>query len=322
MATVPFIAYPFARNRYWTPVPISMARRGMPYFCVGCKNPMITKMGDVNAHHFAHKTNASCNPDNALHETAKISIIEKFKEYSKAKKDWIIDVPCFVCGEATKYNLTDGSAEIKQELTVIEHTRSDIAVLKSDMSVHTILEVAVTHDLEDITRRLYVESKIPVIVIAPSWSNFLRVKYALNIKCHTSIRRRDCLEHFMSYMPARPKPKEITHDRYNNELYYNTRRKVNRYAQLLADAGFVQKYRQTVFVHESEYWKAYVDLDSTDETPIWQVDGVPMLYAAPKSESRDCCPDCKECVLEKAEDVLLRWESFFLQLVYGAYKIH
>ena len=49
-----------------------------------------------------------------------------------------------------------------------------------------------------------------------------------------------------------------------------------------------------------------MDLDSTDETSIWQVDGVPRLYTAPKTDSGDCCLGCKECVLEKAEDVLLR----------------
>ena len=39
------------------PVHIEHARRNTPYFCPDCGGKMIPKMGDVKAHHFAHKPN-------------------------------------------------------------------------------------------------------------------------------------------------------------------------------------------------------------------------------------------------------------------------
>lgn len=64
------IAYPLAYSNNQI-TSIKDAKHGTPYYCIECKNPMIPKMGKIKIHHFSHKYLGDCNPNNALHETAK-----------------------------------------------------------------------------------------------------------------------------------------------------------------------------------------------------------------------------------------------------------
>ena len=72
---------------------------------------------------------------------------------------------------ANKHNLIPSGIEIKPEHSVIEKTRSDLIILKKDGYPHSIIEIVVTHDLDQSTRDAYLKSKIPIIKITPTWDN-------------------------------------------------------------------------------------------------------------------------------------------------------
>lgn len=302
------IAYPFAYDTDRVPVSIEYAKRGSPYFCVGCKKPMIPRLGNLVKHHFAHKTRESCQPDNALHETSKIHITKKFNKLAQAGKDFAISVPCSKCKQPIRYNLTANGIKIKQEATAIEGTRSDLVVFKNDSSPHTIIEIVVTHDLEPNTSNAYLKSRFPIIKIRPSWDKLTSVESTMNITCEKCIIRNVDVKFFMSEIPKNENAlKQITQDKFCRTLFPKIRNIVNKYARVLVDCGFVQQSRPTLFMYESDYWKVYADLDSTDVMPIWEVDGEPALYAYPKAKDRgevDCHPDCRECVLEVTAEKL------------------
>ena len=46
----------FANNALGQKIHIDDAETELPYFCPACRDAMIQKRGNINAHHFAHKT--------------------------------------------------------------------------------------------------------------------------------------------------------------------------------------------------------------------------------------------------------------------------
>lgn len=307
MKNVP-IAYPFARNADGNSVPIAGAKHDMVYTCVGCGKPMIPKLGSIKRHHFSHKTNESCDADTALHESAKIYIAGKFDKAIQSNDAYIIPVPCSCCKQAIGYNLTAGGVKIKQEEGVVEKTRSDLVVLKSNSSAHTIIEIVVTHDLESYTKEAYSKSGISVIRIRPTWDKMDIAASTINIMCEGCLIRESDLKWLMSNIPrSRGALREITHDKFNSPLFPAIRSTVNKHARALYNFGFAQQSRSTLFMYETGYWQVYADLDSTDIMRIWEVNGEPALYAFTKRglEEVDCHPDCRECVLVKARESLL-----------------
>ena len=305
------IAYPLARDAEGNIIPISDAKHKVQYACVGCGNPMIPKMGARNKHHFAHKTDCACAPDNALHETSKAHIIRRFEDARETGGGCIMKALCSTCGKQTiEYDLTDGGASIKPEASAIEGTRSDLAVFESDgVTPRAIIEVAVTHDLEPNTRTAYLKSGVPVIIVLPSWTNLSNVRDTMNMMCVTCTTRARDLEHLMPDAPrdsGAPPLENIIEDKYARSLSSALRMQVNDYALRLSRCGFVQQpSRPTLFLHETADWKVYADLDSTKDLAIWESGGIPALYAYAKPRGRDereCRPDCRECVLEAARE--------------------
>ena len=48
------------------------------YFCLSCGHELFPKLGEVRAHHFAHKKDVDCDGESYLHKLAKIKLKEKF----------------------------------------------------------------------------------------------------------------------------------------------------------------------------------------------------------------------------------------------------
>ena len=173
------IAYPMACIGKRV-VNITEANHDGKYTCIECKKPMIAKLGKIKIHHFAHKYTGVCNPDNVLHETSKYNMRKLFNKEKEDGKDLIISIPCIKCKRSMNYTLpTRGTINV--EFSIINNTRSDLVVLNKDGSVHSIIEIVVTHDLEQPTHDAYLKSKIPVIKITPIWKDLRKVTSTINI---------------------------------------------------------------------------------------------------------------------------------------------
>ena len=71
--------YSYALDKNCNLISIENASKGNEYFCINCGAVMITKLGDIRRHHFAHKANIhKCSYETYLHKLAKFRIAECF----------------------------------------------------------------------------------------------------------------------------------------------------------------------------------------------------------------------------------------------------
>ena len=163
---------------------LSRYDRGGPYYCYGCDQEMVVRLGEVNAHHFAHKSQQTtkCDPENALHRAAQANILEGFSEAVEKREPYHAGFQCASqhCANAVKFNIATSGSRIAAEKSAVQGTRADLVVYCPDdngtSQVRLIIEVVVTHDLEASTLAKYQAAKVPVIKINPSWDSLEQLR--------------------------------------------------------------------------------------------------------------------------------------------------
>ena len=176
------IRYPEAFEKPYRRVHVSAltrSKRGGPYYCFGCDQEMVARLGEVNVHHFAHKSQwtTRCDPEHALHRAAQVNILEGFSDAVKKHRPYCAGFPCVGkgCANVVKFNIATSGARIVAEQSAVRGTRADLVVCCPDETgatrVQLIFEVVVTHDLEATTLARYEAANIPVIKIRPCWDS-------------------------------------------------------------------------------------------------------------------------------------------------------
>ena len=151
------IRYPMAYQSPYQVAHISEAEKGKTYLCLGCEEQMIPRQGKIKRHHFAHKAGMErCDPDNALHETAKAAICQGFLTAQEGGTSYLLKFSCARCGEPIPTNAALPGASIATERAAVDGTRSDLVITKKDgKSPRIIIEIVVHHDLEIETANRY-----------------------------------------------------------------------------------------------------------------------------------------------------------------------
>ena len=321
----PQIRYPMAYQRPYQVAHISQAEKGQMYLCLGCDEEMIPRKGKIKRHHFAHKAGMErCDPDNALHETAKAAICQGFLTAQENGDEYSVSFPCEICDATLKVNTALEGASIATERAAVQGTRSDLVITKKDgRSPRIIIEIVVHHDIEEGTEQRYRNAGIPVVRVRPTWQNVdelrqeIQVREILNLpnricrRCKESQRKQDewyqgieqkVRARISPVKTDRPKLETINQDRFGSFLRFDTKRTVNEKAKQLVGIGFAQRpSRPTLFNVRAEKWSIFADLDSTEVMRIWEVDCAPGLYAFPQDTEP---PECRECVLEIVRAIL------------------
>ena len=295
----PQIRYPMAYQRPYRVAHITQAEKGKTYLCLGCGQEMIPRKGTMKRHHFAHKAGTErCDPDTALHETAKAAICQGFLTAQEGGTSYLLKFSCARCGEPIPTNAALPGASIATERAAVDGTRSDLVITKEDgKSPRIIIEIVVHHDLEMETENRYLKSGIPVIKVKPTWEtvdelrNEVHGDETINITQRTCRPCREWIGNIEKKLRAATTPRDekeiklvpITQDRYDAHLRPDTRRRVNENARRLVMIGFGQQpKRPTLFRVKVDGWTVYADLDSTEVMKIWEVDCAPGLYAFPE----------------------------------------
>ena len=319
------IRYPIAYRQPFQITHIDDAERKAQYLCLGCHKDMIPRKGRIKKHHFAHKAGQEqCDPDNALHETAKAAICEGFLRALRDGQEYAVSIACDRCAGKIGTNVAIDGATIATERIAVTGTRSDLVITTADGNTpRIIVEIVVHHDLETETKTRYETSGIPIIKVIPTWETVDTLREAidspesLNAKITTcrQCRHQEALhQRWLTTIEAqlqkaighkqvtRPRIEQITKDRYDSFLRADTRSQVNKNARSLAELGFLQqKTRATLFKVQIPQWTIYADLDSTEVMRIWEVDCEPGLYAFPQELEP---PKCRECLLEAVREIL------------------
>ena len=318
------IQYPLAYREPFTVIPIENAVRSENYICLGCHKPLLPRLGQINKHHYAHKVNlANCNPSNALHESAKAAVTQGFLTAMQNGTEYNVSIPCDDCREGIDINLALQNRTIGEEIQAVPGTRSDLVIFKDNREPHCILEIVVTHDIEEKTKTHYKEAGLPTTKIKPTWEtlpellqkakgeDFLKVdnKPVWCSRCRENQRQANECKAQARRLLQPLEQKQVTHptltliekDQFGSFLKWRTKQTVNKYAIALASVGFQQQAsRPTLFKYQKEGWNIYADLDSTKVMRIWEVNCAPAIYSmGPKST-----PHCRECLLERLEKIL------------------
>ena len=138
---------------------ITDAIKGKKYYCLneGCKSEFIVKKGDINAHHFAHKTsNFDHQGETIEHYNAKWQIFAILNS-NKAKVSYM----CPICTKKHFIHLSEWYDQIHIEKPFFDKKyRPDIALTKNN-KLNAVIEIIYKHDLDFNAEKLLKKNQIP-----------------------------------------------------------------------------------------------------------------------------------------------------------------
>ena len=190
------ILYPAAYADDGQFVHISTASKAAAAYCFGCDARMDPHQGPQRQWHFHHRAQNRCDPDRALHMAAVAAIRAGIDSAIRAKLPYLLKRGCLRCGQLIEQDIATPGATVKAEKGLLQRngtevqrrTLPDIAIYAADGAT-TLVEVVVSHDIEDKTREVYKQAAIPVYRVYPDWQNLLALQQAatardaLNMPC-------------------------------------------------------------------------------------------------------------------------------------------
>jgi len=166
-AMEPGIQYPIARDVDGVAIHIDSWERGQAVTCFGCGQELIGRLphdGIKPTAHFAHKADAACSGETALHKAAKAAIMRSHANGVLRTLSW--ECPhCKRCCRLTQ--LSD--LALHEERSPCAGVVSDVLGVDGSGVPVVAIEVVVTHDLEAETLERYRALGIHVFALRPSW---------------------------------------------------------------------------------------------------------------------------------------------------------
>jgi len=262
---------------------------------------MVARRGQERAWHFAHKAPATecADPDRALHETAKVLIAQGLTDAVSAGTEYRVGFACQGCQTPLSWNIARPGTRAALERSVVGHTRSDV-VIDRPKKQPLIVEVVVSHDLEEDTKRRYEESGLPVFVIQPTWDTAAELESAvvadsvINVaatRCPSCQAARDqrLKEHretqrWVSSMLKNLRLRTRTsgdrlavrpwrNDKFGREMHRPVQEAVFKNASVLRQLGFTQSAQKPwlfVFPLPENRGVFFANFGSTAEVSIWE----------------------------------------------------
>ena len=295
------VRYPIADDGRGRAVHIEHTEPASTYRCFGCQKPLVAKRGQKRAWHFAHKAPASecADPDRALHETAKALISQGLTEAVSVGNEYSVGFACQGCHTPLSWNIAQPGTSAVLERCVVDRTRSDV-VIGRPQKQPLIVEVVVSHDLDDDTKRRYEDSGIPVFVIHPTWDTAAELAGAviadsvINVaatRCPScrAAREQRLKEHretqrWVASMLRNLRLRTSTpgdrlavrhwrNDKFGREMRQPIRETVHNNAAALRLLGFTQSTKKPwlfIFQLPENHGVFFANLGSTPEVPIWE----------------------------------------------------
>lgn len=157
------IKYKFAKDENEKLIDIDSLNVGnrviSQFYCIGCGNELIARLGKIKVHHFAHKMVVSCSGETYLHLLGKQLFFENYSECLKSKRSFTIEiyqnrtcnhfenelsVKCKLPTVTTKFDLTHYFDKISIE-TRESSFIPDIMLTSKNGQDKIFIEIAVTH---------------------------------------------------------------------------------------------------------------------------------------------------------------------------------
>lgn len=161
------LLYPIARAQDGSPVHIDAWERGQVVTCFGCDQDLVGRLphdGIRPTAHFAHKADAACGGETALHRAAKAAIV-------RAHGRGVLQQLAWECPRCRRWeHRTDlRSLVLREESRPCDGVLSDVLGLDVVGDPRVAIEVIVSHDLEISTLDRYRACGVDVYSLHPSW---------------------------------------------------------------------------------------------------------------------------------------------------------
>lgn len=140
---------------------VTHENRYQTFNCISCKRPLIPRIGKLKEHHFAHKHEVVCSGETYLHNLAKLTFYNSYKQHLNDGRPFqIIISKSYSCNHYQSETNLICSRIIKEELVDLTHHFNHIALEKKDdefipdvllyneTGVKLYIEFAVTHFVE------------------------------------------------------------------------------------------------------------------------------------------------------------------------------
>lgn len=165
----PLILYPVACDKNGFAIHIDDWERGQEVTCFGCGKDLVGRLphdGIKPTAHFAHKADAVCSGETALHEAAKAAIVHSHGRGTLQALSW-------ECPHCKRYwHSTDlRSLALAEEKRPCEGVVSDVLGTAATGEPRVAIEVIVTHDIEAKTCDRYRACGIDVFSFYANWGN-------------------------------------------------------------------------------------------------------------------------------------------------------
>ena len=183
------ILYPVARANDGQLMHITMAAKGTVAYCFGCDAAMVPHQGPQRQWHFHHRVQNRCDPDRALHRAAVVAVTEGIDSAIRTGRPYLLKRSCLRCGQLIEQDIATPGAAVEAEKMLLRRddidlkrrTLPDVAVYAAEGTT-TVVEVVVTHDLEDKTREAYEQAAIPVYRVYPDWQTLPEFQHAVSAR--------------------------------------------------------------------------------------------------------------------------------------------
>lgn len=134
-------------------------RRNSKFFCIGCGNELIARLGKIKVYHFAHKKVVTCSGETYLHLLGKQLFFENYSDCLNTKKPFTIEIyqkrtcnhyekelgfKCKLPKVTTQFDLTQFFDKISIE-TREGSFIADIMLTSKNGKEKVFVEIAVTH---------------------------------------------------------------------------------------------------------------------------------------------------------------------------------
>jgi ribosomal protein L34E len=139
------------------------AEKGVSHFCPACNQTLILRKGTQKRPHFAHKVlSHNCTPETALHYSFKTLLFSKIQKHINQQLPLEMQWNCSTCGGKHTGNLLKKAVTMKLEHN-LGTCRPDIALLDKKGRTVAVIEVVVTHHIEQAVLDYYKSNHIPVV---------------------------------------------------------------------------------------------------------------------------------------------------------------
>lgn len=146
--------------------------------CIGCAQPVSLRAGSKVQPHFGHRPGAVCTaPETVLHSTAIQVIAAALADAINSGSPYPVQWWCDTCATLNNGNLARGQGRTVTVDSALPGVlfRPDVAVFAAGRPV-AVVEVVVTHDVEEATAAYYEEVGLPVFRVWPTWETLLALR--------------------------------------------------------------------------------------------------------------------------------------------------